>query len=158
MTEPTTTGGASAAGLKMIAGTMPMALIMLAIVMGFALEPEPDGDPMLGWILAVAAPVVSLVLARVASTRTVQVSEPSGLYQAYVSSFFMTMAMAEGPGLLLVAAGFVMGLSSVQVASGLVLTAVVVWFTVRPTRQRAENFAYRALGAGADVRAFVEQF
>ncbi|AXE38890.1 hypothetical protein [Acidipropionibacterium virtanenii] len=144
--------------LRMIAAAMAMALVMVALVSFFILEPEPQADPMLGWILAVAAPVVSFLASRVASVVGTAVQEPSQLYQAYASRFFITMSLAEAPGLLMYVAGIIMRLSWMQVALGLVLTAAVVWLVLRPTRQKAGAFAEKSMGTGADVQAFVEMF
>jgi hypothetical protein len=144
--------------LKMISAAMAMGLVMIALVSFFIMEPEPQGDPMVGWILAVAAPVVSFLASRVASVVGAGVEDASRLYQAYMSRFFITMSLAEAPGLLMFVAGIIMRLSWMQVALGLVLTAGVVWFVLHPTRQKAEAFAEKSLGAGADVRDFVEAF
>ncbi|AMS04549.1 hypothetical protein DUY81_09090 [Acidipropionibacterium acidipropionici] len=159
MTQQNATGGPQqVTSLRMIAAAMAMGLVMIALVSFFMLETEPQADPMVGWILAVAAPVVSFLASRAGSVVGTTVQDPSQLYQAYASRFFITLSLAEAPGLLVFVAGIIMRLSWMQVALGLVLTAAVVWLVLHPTRQKADAFAETSLGAGADVQAFVEAF
>ncbi len=111
--------------------------------------------------MAIAAPVVSLLLSRVPLAMKVPVTDPSRLQAAYTSQFFITMSLTEAPGLLLVALAFIKRLTSVQVTVGLVLTAMVVWMSLRPTRQKAEGFVQRTIGPdayGEQVDRFMAQF
>lgn len=68
------------------------------------------------------------------------------------------MAATEAPGILLFALGFIADLSALQVSIGMVLTAAVVWTSLRPTRRRAEEFARRRLPDGTDAQFFIDQF
>ncbi|GEM_PF-2612041 len=151
-------GPGQLAGLRIISATVAITLVLIAAASWFALDSGFTGNPTLGWAAAVAAPVISLALGRMVGLLDLPVSTPADLRSAYATHFLITMAATEAPGILLFALGFIADLSALQVSIGMVLTAAVVWTSLRPTRRRAEEFARRRLPDGTDAQFFIDQF
>lgn len=156
--RPLRPGQGQVAMLRIITATVAIALVVIAGASWFVLDRQFTGNPVLGCGAAIAAPVVSLALSRVVGLISPPVRTPADLATAYGAQFFMTMAATEAPGILLFALGFIMELSAAQVSLGMVLTAAVVWISLRPTRRRAEEFVRRKLPDGTDAQAFLDQF
>jgi hypothetical protein len=143
----------------MITLAMAGTLVMLAVIVWVILDVEETS--VFGWALAVLAPAVSYLLSRASIFIVRTVPEGASLEQAFSSYFFITMALAECPGLVLFALGFVVPLSPLQLSVGLVLTAIVVALVLLPTRARAQAFVDRATERTAyrpDVDEFLATF